>query len=108
MYFQILKNSRGVCSIYQTCHITATKDNLVCSAVSPFYIIHLFGGYAKEAQNTQYPTITHLLRVDGDSEVLFLIADDKKRVTPGPFRSRTHLSNHLNTCLRFLLHCSEN
>jgi len=63
MYFPILKNSRGVYSIYQTCHITATKelreavlDNLVCSAVSPFYIIHLFGGYAKEAQNTQYPT----------------------------------------------------
>ncbi len=63
MNFQILKNSRGVYSIYQTCHITAAKelrengfDNLVCSAVSPFCIIHLFGGYAKEAQNTQYPT----------------------------------------------------
>lgn len=31
-------------------------DNLVCSAVSPFYIIHCFRGYAKEAENTQYPT----------------------------------------------------
>lgn len=31
-------------------------DNLVCSAVSPFYIIHCFRGYTKEAENTQYPT----------------------------------------------------
>lgn len=44
-----------------TKHVTSEQpeswfDNLVCSAVSPFYIIHCFRGYAKEAENTQYPT----------------------------------------------------